>query len=215
MEGSILLPNIDTYVYIDASNIRSACWSSCGFEIDFAKFYDYLCMKYHNLQNVRYYEGISAGDLKKQNFFSLLESIGYTVCTLKRKSYINPAEYKEYVCKTCATLNSVQTLPESRKLKSNVDVYLASEMLEQAAVLDGPANLILVSCDGDYAEAIHAILRLNPRICVTVLATPMTRHNNCLSSRLKELSRELSRDNYKLANINNIRDKIKRERVEN
>lgn len=215
MEETQPVPGNDTYVYIDVSNIRSACARSCGFEIDFVRLYEYLRAKYPGLQDVRYYEGISVGDSKKRRFFHFLESVGYTICSLERKSYLDPAEYKEFVCEGCGTANTVQILPESRKLKSNVDVYLASEMLEQSATVDDPVNLVLISCDGDYAEAIYAILRLNPKACVTVLATPMTRHNNCLSTRLRALSRELSRDNYKLDNINNIRDLIKRESPEN
>ena len=69
-------------------------------------------------------------------------------------------------------------------------------------------SVVVLSCDGDYVEAIKTALRLNSESCVTVLATPMTKDNNCLSVRLKQLSSELDRKNYKLANINNIKDRI-------
>ena len=94
------------------------------------------------------------------------------------------------------------------KLKSNIDVYLTSDLLECVARSKDPINIIILSCDGDYAEAIKTTLRLSPDSCVTVLATPVTEANNCLSVRLKQLSRELDRSNYKLSNINNIRDYI-------
>lgn len=201
--------NLDTYVYIDVSNIRAACLRSCSFAIDFVKFYGYLQNKYPGLKEARYYEGISADDRKKQGYFRFLEkSVGYKICSLARKSYVNPAEYDNFACDHCGAVNIVQILPETVKLKSNVDVYLASEMIDRAAKSEMPLNIILVSCDGDYAEAIKAVLRINPDSCVTVLATPMSKRNNCLSVRLKQLSKELPRDNYKLASINNIRDKI-------
>ena len=198
-----------TYVYIDASNIRHACLWSCGFNLDFIKLYNYLKEKYPNTQEIRYYEGASSKDKKKlQHFQFLSDNVGYKVCSLSRKAYIEPAKYKSFNCENCSHVNKVKVLPENMKLKSNVDVYLASDMLVCAAESKSPVNIIILSCDGDYAEAIKAILRLNPGSCVTVLATPMTTMNNCLSIRLKQLSRELSRENYKLANISNIKDYV-------
>jgi len=56
------LQDYKTYVFIDASNIRSACLKSCNFHIDFIKLIKYLKGKYSKLQDVRYYEGIARGD---------------------------------------------------------------------------------------------------------------------------------------------------------
>ena len=203
------LPEAKTYIYIDVSNIRHACLWSCGFNLDFIKLYNYLMEKYPNVQEIRYYEGVSSRDKKKLKHFRFLsEKIGYKVCSLTRKGYVEPPRYETFECENCKFPNKVKVLSESIKLKSNVDVYLASDMLECAARAEEPINIVVLSCDGDYAEAIKAALRLSPESCVTVLATPMTETNNCLSVRLKHLSRELNRNNYKLSNINNIRDYI-------
>ena len=207
-----------TYIYIDVSNIRHACLWSCGFNLNFIKLYSYLKEKYPNVQEVRYYEGVSSSDKKKLKHFRFLsEKIGYKICSLTRKGYVEPPRYETFECKNCKFPNKVKVLSESIKLKSNVDVYLTSDLLECAARAKEPINVVILSCDGDYAEAIKAALRLSPDSCVTVLATPMTETNNCLSVRLKHLSRELNRDNYKLSNINTIRDYVSqppRERLE-
>lgn len=198
-----------TYIYIDVSNIRHACFWSCGFNLDFIKLYDYLKEKYSNVQEIRYYEGVSSRDKKKLEHFRFLsEKIGYEVCSLTRKGYVEPPKYETFECKNCRFPNKVRVLPEIIKLKSNVDVYLASDLLERVASTREPLNIVILSCDGDYSEAIKAALRLSPNSCITVLATPMTETNNCLSVRLKQLSRELNRSNYKLSNINNVRDYI-------
>ena len=198
-----------TYIYIDVSNIRWACSWSCGFNLDFVKLYKYLKRKYPNTQEIRYYEGIATGDERKREHFRFLEDkIGYKVCSLDRKSYTNPPKYKKFKCKKCGSINNVKIMSEGIKLKSNVDVYLASDMIERAALEKDPIQIILLSCDGDYVEAIKAVLRLNPGSYIKVIATPMTDSNNYLSVRLKRLSCELPREEYKLLNINNIRKYI-------
>lgn len=63
------LSEVETYVYIDVSNIRYACRRGCDFNLDFVKLYSYLKTKYLNTQEIRYYEGISIGDGKKMNYF--------------------------------------------------------------------------------------------------------------------------------------------------
>lgn len=161
MTEKVKLADLETYVYIDVSNIKNACKRSCGFDLDFIKLMQYLKKKYARLKEVRYYEGIAAGDTKKRKYFWLLEGVGYQICALERRSYVAPAVYKSFSCKACGAQNMVQVVPETKTMKSNVDVYLAAEMLERAISLAGPANMILVSCDGDYAEAIRAMLRLN------------------------------------------------------
>jgi len=198
-----------TYIYIDVSNIRHACSLSCGFNLDFIKLYHYLKDKYPNVQEIRYYEGVSSQDKKKLKHFQFLrDEVGYEIRSLSRKSYVDPAKYKVFECEKCNFPNKIKILPENVKLKSNIDVYLTSDMLECVAKAKEPLNIVILSCDGDYAEAIKSALRLSPNSCITVLATPMTETNNCLSIRLKRLSKELNRKNYKLANINNIKDYI-------
>lgn len=126
-----------------------------------------------------------------KHFRFLSEKVGYKICSLSRKSYIEPPKYEKYRCANCGSLNNIKVLSKNVKLKSNTDVYLTSDLLECVARSKDPINTIILSCDGDYAEAIKVTLRLSPDSCVTVLAAPVTEANNCLSVRLKQLSCEL------------------------
>lgn len=187
---------LDTYIYIDVSNIRNACRVSCGFYLDFVKLYKYFKKRYPMLREVRYYEGIYRGDTKKASWFRKLEKIGYTIRPLQRKKYVQNARMKTFDCWRCGASNCVEVLGETIKYKSNVDVYLASDVLLRVAKSEKPLNIIIVSCDGDYAELIKTVFELRPESYVTVLATPFKSVNNVLSYRLKNLSRELNRGKY-------------------
>lgn len=211
MTEKVKLADLETYVYIDVSNIKNACKRSCGFDLDFVKLIQYLKRKYLELREVRYYEGIAVGDEGKRRYFRFLGKIGYRICALERKSYTVPATYGGFSCKKCGVKNMVQLSPATVTMKSNVDVYLAAEMLERVASVKQPTNIILVSCDGDYAEAIRVMLRINPNVRVTVLATPATRKNNCLSTRLRELNSEFTSERYGLASIENIKGMVARD----
>lgn len=202
------ITDLPTYVLIDVSNIRSSCLKTCDFKIDFTKLYDYLKRKYPKLQDIRYYEGVAKGDKRKITEFKKLEKLGYTIKSLSRKSYINKAVIKNIECKECHHKNRVKVLPQTKKLKSNVDVYLATELLKIAFSAKKPTHIILFSCDGDYAEAIKAATE-NPNIKVTVVATPSIKDidKNTLSTRLKELRRYIP-NQYKLYNIEDIKDNI-------
>ena len=94
-------------------------------------------------------------------------------------------------------------------MKSNVVVFLASEMLEIAYKAKAPTHIVVFTCDGDYAEAIKIALRQNPNIKITVVATPPIRdwRKNALSIRLKELRKDFSQQ-YSLNNIEDIKDNI-------
>jgi uncharacterized LabA/DUF88 family protein len=198
-----------TFVFIDVSNMRSACRMSGNFEIDFVKYYGYLVQKYPNLKEVRYYEGISRDDIKKKEHFKYLSDLGYIVCSLERKGYINKARFKECKCPNCSNVCSVCISPSSVKLKSNVDVFLASNMLKTAIKEKGLIHIVLVSCDGDYAESIKDILELRADVFISIMATQKRKKNNYLSARLCGL-RDKYPDRIALINIENIKDKIKR-----
>ena len=197
---------LDTYVYIDVSNIRNACRISCGFYLDFIKLYKYFRKRYPNLRDVRYYEGIYQGDNKKISWFKKLGKVGYTICPLRRKKYVQNPKMKTFDCWRCGATNNIEVLGEVVKYKSNVDVYLVSDMLVQVAKAKGPINIVLVSCDGDYVEAIKSVFELTEDAFVTVLATPNKRDRNLLSYRLRYLFRDLGQDRYMLENIETIKD---------
>lgn len=164
------------------------------------------------MKDIRYYEGIAKGDERKQRMFNFLEHNGYTICTLERKSYhfIEKKERK-IQCPHCNYEWISQDVTNRKAMKSNVDVYLATELLTIAHAALQPTHIILVSCDGDYAEMINNALR-NEKISVSVLATPPVRNLklNTLSTKLRALRSNASR--YQLINIASIADLIKRER---
>lgn len=199
---------IDTYVFIDASNIRAACLKTLKFKLDFLKQTVYLQNKYQNLQEVRYYEGIADNDTKKFDEFRMLERAKYTVCSLARKVYVSPAQYKKIKCRQCGYEWRTQTLRRSIKLKSNVDVYLANDFLEIAHFAKKPTLIVLMSCDGDYAEMIKGAISSNEMVSVQVLATPFVKPltDNAMSARLTQLFNTIPR--FDIANLNNIRDYV-------
>ena len=200
--------DLETYIFIDVSNIRAACLKTCGFQVDFAKLAQYFQTKYPKLRKMSYYEGLAKGDGGKVKILEELKEAGYSIKTLERKAYIKDAVKRSFVCKKCGHKNIVTVLPRTRVLKSNVDVYLASEMLEVAFRARKDRHIIVVSCDGDYAEAVRIAMK-NPRIKITMMVTPYVKvfGKNTLSTRLKELNREFS-ERYKLFNIEDIKDKI-------
>lgn len=207
------LADLETYVYIDVSNIRLACQKTLGWDVDFYKLRKYFRDKYANLQEVRYYEGLAVGDLEKKKELGRLRRAGYEICSLARKAYSEPAVYRRVRCRRCGHTWDAKVMSSTLKKKSNVDVYLASDMLTRALTSRKRMHIILVSCDGDYAEAIRNLLNANPRIQVSVLATPPVKDlkKNTLSVRLKQLRREL--DGYRLMDISNFADYIRKIQV--
>ena len=183
------LHELDTYVFIDVSNIRWACLKTLGRWLDFVELINYFKRKYLNLKEVRYYEGIAQGDTKKQRTFNFLARKGYTICPLERKSYYS-VETKEHdvECPNCHYKWVAEFVDKNKVMKSNVDVYLATELLTVAHTATQPVHIVLVSCDGDYAEMIKNALN-NPNVIISVLATPRV-HNftkNTLSTRLQQI----------------------------
>lgn len=199
----------NTRIFIDVSNIRAACLKTLNFMIDFYKLFDYFQQKYHQLQEVRYYEGIASGDSKKLRVFESLASHGYTICPLERKSYnAIITEEQNIKCPNCGNQWVKKFTKAHKSMKSNVDVYLATELLTIAHRVSQPTHIILVSCDGDYAEMIKNALE-NPHVSISVLATPPAKDIklNTLSARLRLLRKNTPR--YQLTNIASIAKLIK------
>ncbi|MEI7579502.1 MAG: NYN domain-containing protein [bacterium] len=198
------LKELDTYVYIDSSNIRNALKMS-NRRMDWKMLFDYLSSTYKNLLSTKYFEGIDKNDNVKLNEFKVIETYGYELKTLGRKAYINSAKYKTFKCINCKEKNTVEILKESKTLKSNIDVYLCSELMGELINISKESHAIILTCDGDYAEMIRNLLKKNKNIHISVFATPFSKTNNYLSVRLKELERI---DRYYLVNIMNIKDRI-------
>lgn len=134
--------------------------------------------------------------------------IGYRICSLERKTYVSPPVYKMVRCKRCGHQQMVLAMRRSVKLKSNVDVYLATDLLKRAYLTDSPVHLTLFSCDGGYAEMIREAIATNPNVFITVVATPSVRDpkKNTLSMRLKQLRGKIER--FHLVDIRDISDKV-------
>lgn len=199
------LKEMDTYIFIDSSNIKNALKVS-QIKLDFHKLYVYFQSSYKNLKFIKYFEGIDKEDSQKYQEFMQLEKLGYDLCVLERKSYTNSPKYKVFKCVNCSHKNTVKILDEKKTFKSNIDVYLCSELMRKLLHIKKASHVIILSCDGDYAEMIKILLHSNPNIHISVFATPFTRNNNYLSVRLKELERI---DRYFLVNILSIKDRIK------
>ena len=202
----IKLKDLDTFVYIDVSIIRNALKIS-DIEIDWNMLYDYLKSTYKNLKSVKYFEGIDRYDNAKKEELEKLKTYGYKIKSLERKSYNEPPKYRTFVCKNCHHKNKVNISKKYKKLKSNVDVYLCSELMGDLLTSQKHVHAIILSCDGDYAEMIRNIIKKNSNVYISVFATPFTKSNNYLSIRLKKLERI---DRYYLVNILNIKDRIRK-----
>lgn len=206
-EKTVPLSDYQTYIFIDVSNIRLACRKTLGWELDFYRLIAYLKNKYVNLKDVRYYEGLAVDDLEKRRELRRLQRAGYTICSLTRKTYEEPAVYRKVRCRKCGHSWEAKVMKQATKMKSNVDVYLSADMLTLGLLSQKSIHLILVSCDGDYAEAIKNLLNVSLNIKVSVLATPPAKElkKNTLSVRLKRLYREVPLHKYDLSNIDTIK----------
>ncbi len=204
--GKTRLKNLNTYVYIDSSNISNAL-KVFKIELDFFKLFNYFKKTYPKLKTIKYFEGVDREDYKKQKDFAQLQQLGYEIKTLQRKTYLYPAKYKAFKCTHCKAKNNVRILRKKKILKSNIDVYLCSELMSDLLNVRTETHAIILSCDGDFADMIAKVLNRNRRIYISVFATPFRRKNNYLSIRLKKLEK-ISR--YYLINILNIKDYIKK-----
>lgn len=198
------LKKLSTYVYIDASNIKNALKVS-NVVVDWQKLFNYFSQTYLNLKQIQYFEGADNRDSTKHQEFTKLNKIGYSLNILSRKSYLNPPKFKLIKCKYCKKENNINITNKSIILKSNIDVYLCTEAITNALTIGKPVHIIILSCDGDYAEMVNKLIGTKKDVYVSVFATPFTKQNNYLSVRLKELERL---DRFYLVNILNIRDYI-------
>lgn len=195
-----------TLAYIDASNIRNAC-ARIGIHIDFVNLSTYLKSKYKDITDVKLFEGIAYGDTDKENEHTAFRQNGITVFSLSRKSYHHKPIYRAISCPNCSHKHTIEAMSANKKMKSNIDVFLASEFMTDAYAAKEPTHMLLFSCDGDFAEMIKKCL-MNTNISISVYATPYVKNgNNYLSQRLKQLDKK---PNYHIVNIDSVRDKIKK-----
>lgn len=207
MKKNTPVAELDTYVFIDTSNIRTSCLKTLRFAIDFKKLIKYFRNKYKYLCGVYYYEGISNNDQAKSKEFRKLMRIGYDVRSLSRKAYVHEAVYKDIKCRKCGNTWRTRIMKRMVSLKSNVDVYLATDLLKVAYLAKKEVHIIIVSCDGDYAEMIKSAIEVNSKVLITVMGTPVVKNElNTFSMRLQELRGKIPR--FNIINIDTIKDLI-------
>ena len=198
------LLKLKTYVYIDGSNIRNAL-RKAHFDVDFIKLYEYIKQKYNYLEAVKYFEGVDIEDKEKKALFDEYTKAGMIIRSLERKSYTSKEKYTYIACEHCQKKNKVVLREEKTTLKSNIDVFLSTEIFADLIINREPLHVVIVSCDGDFAEVIKKVLELYPKTFVTVVATPFRKYGNYLSTRLHELK---DKERYSLMNILTAKDKI-------
>jgi uncharacterized LabA/DUF88 family protein len=138
-------------LFIDGSNLYSAA-RSLGFDIDYKRLLDLFGAK-GRLIRAFYYTAL----LDDQEYSPIrplvdwLDYNGYTMVTKPTKEYTDAAG--------------------RRKIKGNMDIELAIDVMEMAQYLD---HIVLFSGDGDFRRLVEAVQRKGVRVTVvsTVRSAP-------------------------------------------
>lgn len=139
-------PNEKIALFIDGSNLYAAA-KGLGFDIDYKNLLQ-LFSDSGKLIRAFYYTAL----LEDQDYSPIrplvdwLDYNGYTMITKPAKEFTDPSG--------------------RRKIKGNMDIELAVDMLEMADRLD---HIVLFSGDGDFRRLIEAVQRKGAR--VTVVST--------------------------------------------
>jgi uncharacterized LabA/DUF88 family protein len=138
-------------LFIDGSNLYSAA-RALGFDIDYKRLLDLFGAK-GRLIRAFYYTAL----LDEQEYSPIrplvdwLDYNGYTMVTKPTKEYTDAAG--------------------RRKIKGNMDIELAIDVMEMAQHLD---HIVLFSGDGDFRRLVEAVQRKGVRVTVvsTVRSAP-------------------------------------------
>jgi uncharacterized LabA/DUF88 family protein len=142
----IFYPQEKIALFIDGSNLYAAA-RGLGFDIDYRKLLDYFASKGH-LVRAFYYTAL----IEDQEYSPIrplvdwLDYNGYTMVTKPTKEFTDSQG--------------------RRKIKGNMDVELAIDVMEMAQHLD---HVVLFSGDGDFRRLVEAVQRKGVR--VTVVST--------------------------------------------
>lgn len=132
-------------VFIDGPNLHAAS-KSLGFDVDFKALRQHF-VDSCGLVRIFYYSAILEGE--RDDFVTIrplldwLDYNGFTVVTKPAKEFIDALG--------------------RRKIKGNMDLDLAVDMLESASFLD---HIILFSGDGDFRRVIEAVQRKGVKVSV-------------------------------------------------
>ena len=147
----LFLPNERTALFIDGANLYSAS-RNLGFDVDYRNLLDFFRAKTHVIR-AYYYSAV----LDTEEYSPLkpltdwLAYNGYTLVTKAAREFTDSAG--------------------RRRVKGNMDVELAIDMLELAPKLD---HAILFSGDSDFRRLVEAVQRQGVRVSVvsTVRSNP-------------------------------------------
>ncbi len=138
-------------LFIDGSNLYAAA-RALGFEIDYKNLLEVFAAK-GRLIRAFYYTAL----LEDQEYSPIrplvdwLDYNGYTLVTKPAKEFTDPAG--------------------RRKIKGNMDIELAVDVMEMAPYLD---HIVLFSGDGDFRRLVECVQRKGVRVSVvsTVASSP-------------------------------------------
>ncbi|UUX50421.1 NYN domain-containing protein [Nisaea acidiphila] len=139
-------PQEKTGLFIDGANLYSAA-RSLGFDIDYRKLLSVFADESHLIRAFYYTALIENEEYSPiRPLVDWLDYNGYTMVTKPTKEYTDASG--------------------RRKIKGNMDIELAIDVLEMAEHLD---HVVLFSGDGDFRRLVEAVQRKGVR--VTVVST--------------------------------------------
>jgi uncharacterized LabA/DUF88 family protein len=147
----LFLPNERTALFIDGANLYSAS-RNLGFDVDYRNLLEFFRSKTHVIR-AYYYSAV----LETEEYSPLkpltdwLAYNGYTLVTKPAREFTDAAG--------------------RRRVKGNMDIELAIDMLELAPKLD---HAVLFSGDSDFRRLVEAVQRQGVRVSVvsTVRSSP-------------------------------------------
>ncbi|MBI4183804.1 MAG: NYN domain-containing protein [Proteobacteria bacterium] len=138
-------------LFIDGANLYSAA-RALGFDIDYKRLHEHFAAK-GRLIRAFYYTALIEGEEYSpiRPLIDWLDYNGYTIITKPAKEFTDAAG--------------------RRKLKGNMDIELAIDVMEMAPHLD---HVVLFSGDGDFRRLVEAVQRKGVRVSVvsTIRSSP-------------------------------------------
>jgi uncharacterized LabA/DUF88 family protein len=168
-------------LFIDGANLYAAA-KALGFDIDYRRLLKEFQSNGYMLR--AYYYTALAEDQEYSSIRPLIDWLdynGYSVVTKPTKEFVDASG--------------------RRKIKGNMDIELAVNMMEMAESID---HLVLFSGDGDFRSLVEAVQRKGRK--VTVIST--------LTSQPPMIADELRRQADHFVDLANMRDKIGRDPAE-
>jgi uncharacterized LabA/DUF88 family protein len=174
-------PREKVALFIDGANLYAAA-KSLGFDIDYRRLLKEFQSKSYMLR--AYYYTALAEDQEYSSIRPLIDWLdynGYSVVTKPTKEFVDASG--------------------RRKIKGNMDIELAVNMMEMAESID---HLVLFSGDGDFRSLVEAVQRKGRK--VTVIST--------LTSQPPMIADELRRQADHFVDLANMRNEIGRDPAE-